>query len=212
MGYLPPLASTTDLSARLGRPLTASEETRAYPLLQDASAQIRRYCRNAFTADQDITEILYGHDSEIELPRRPVNSVSTVVAIGGGMMLPDVNITWFTFDGVGIIRIHPGHWGIINLPESWIEDSDSYPGTFRVTYNYGWDYIPDIVTMVAANAALSVLTSPTVAAGVVGETIGPYSYRMEAAGGGVKVALTQADLELLKDYRRNVRTLQSRLR
>ena len=80
MGYLPPLAATTDLSARLGRPLTAAEETRAYPLLQDASAQIRRYCRNDFAADTDITEILYGHDSEIELPRRPVNSVSGVVA------------------------------------------------------------------------------------------------------------------------------------
>ena len=134
------------------------------------------------------------------------------MAIGGGMMLPDVNITWFTFDGIGIIRIHPGHWGIINLPESWIEDSDAYPGTFRVTYNYGWDAVPDIVTMVCANAALSVLTAPTVAAGVVGETIGPYSYRMETAGGGVKVALTQADQEMLKDYRRNVRTLQARLR
>ena len=51
MGYLPPLASTTDLSSRMGRDLTAAEETRAYPLLLDASAQIRRYCRNDFAAD-----------------------------------------------------------------------------------------------------------------------------------------------------------------
>lgn len=212
MGYLPPLATPGDLSARLGRPLTSAEETRAPLLLQDASAQIRRYCRNHFTGAQDATEILYGHDSEIELPHRPVNSVSTVVAIGGGMMLPDVTITWFTFDGVGIVRIDPGHWGIINLPEQWTEDSGAYPGTFRVTYNWGWESVPDIVTMVCANAVLGVLTSPTIAAGVVGETIGPYSYRMDSAGGGVRVALTQADLDMLKDYRRNVRTLQARLR
>lgn len=212
MGSMPPLATTSDLSERLGRALTSAESMRAPLLLQDASAQIRRYTRNNFMYAQDETTVLYGHDSEIHLPHRPVNSVSSVVAIGGGMMLPDVTITWFTFDGVDIIRIHPGNFGIINLPEAWIEDSDSYPGTYRVTYNHGWAQIPDEVTMVCANAVLGVLTSPTVAAGVVGETIGPYSYRLEKSGGGVAVALTQADLAILKDYRPGVATLQARLR
>ena len=66
--------------------------------------------------------------------------------------------------------------------------------------------------MVVANAALAVLTAPTAAAGVVSESIGPYSYRLERGGGGVAVALSQSDLEQLKDYRGGVRTLQARLR
>lgn len=212
MASLPPLATASDLTARLGRELTPAEASRAGALLADASAQIRRYCRNDFQPAQDVTRVLYGHDSEIELPHMPVNSVSSVVAIGGGMLLPDIVVTWFTFDGVNRIRIHPGNWGIINLPEAWIQDSDAYPGTFRVTWNYGLADVPDDVVMVCANAVLGTLMAPTTAAGVVSETIGPYSYQLARSSGGIKVILTKDDLAPLKDYRRNVRTLQARLR
>ena len=210
MPALPPLASVDDVASRLGRDVSEQEAIRLEPLLADASAQIRRYCRRDFRMHTAETQTLYGHDSEIWLPGRPALSVQSVVAIGGGMGLPDVPIPWFTFDGVQTIRVDPGH-GIINLPEIWWT-SDLYPGTFKVTYSFGDSEVPDDVVMVCANAALSVLTAPTAAAGVIGETIGPYSYRLERGGGGVSVALTAADLAQLKDYRGGVHTLHARLR
>lgn len=209
MAALPPLASVDDVASRLGRDVTEQEAIRLAPLLADASAQIRRYCRRDFLMHTAETQILYGHDSEIWLPGRPVVSVQSVAADGGGS-LPDIPVPWFTFDGVQTVRIGSGA-GIINLPEAWA-DADDYPGTYKVTYTWGDAEVPDDVVMVCANAALSVLTAPTAAAGVVGESIGPYSYRLERSGGGVSVALSQADLMQLKDYRGGVRTLQARLR
>ena len=207
---LPPLASVDDVASRLGRDVSEQEAIRLAPLLADASAQVRRYCRRDFLYNTAETQTLYGHDSEIWLPGRPAASVQAVVAIGGGMGLPDVPIPWWSFDGVQTIRISPGA-GIINLPEIWWT-SDLYQGTFKVTYTWGDVEVPDDVNMVTANAALGVLTVPTAAAGVIGETIGPYSYRLERGGGGVSVSLTAADLIQLKDYRGGVHTLHARLR
>jgi hypothetical protein len=206
---LPPLATADDVAARLGRDLTGAEEVRLGPLLTDASAQVRRYCRRDFAVHTNETHILYAHDSEIYLPGKPATAVSGIVAYGGGS-LPDFTVPWWAWDGLQIVRIAPGY-GIINLPEAWMLD-DSYPGTYQVTYSWGEPEVPDVVVMVVANAALSVLTAPTAAAGVIGETIGAYSYRMERGGGGVSVALTAADLATLKDYRLNVATLAARLR
>src|ERR1700691_6664503 len=97
---LPPLATADDISARLGRALTDAEATRAVPLLGDASAQIRRYCRPDFLLHVSESVVLYGHDSEILLPQYPVQEVISVTAIGGGMGLPNVPIRRNTFDGV----------------------------------------------------------------------------------------------------------------
>jgi hypothetical protein len=209
MPSLPPLASEDDVAARVGRDLTGTEAVRLTPLLADASAQIRRYCRRDFLTHINETQVLYGHDSEIYLPGKPATGVSAIVAYGGGI-LPDFPVPWWVWDGLQKITIAPGY-GIINLPEAWMTD-DAYPGTYEVTYSWGDTCVPDDVVMVCANAALSVLTAPTAAAGVIGETIGAYSYRLERGGGGVSVALSAADLLLLKDYRLGVATLQARLR
>jgi hypothetical protein len=48
----------TDLSDRLGRPLTAAEEARATALLADASAKVRSYTKQAFIRTDDETVVL----------------------------------------------------------------------------------------------------------------------------------------------------------
>lgn len=208
---LPPLATTDAIAARLGRSLTDAETTRAQVLLLDASAQVRRYCRRDFTLHVSETQILRGYDSEILLPDKTTTAVHSVVMIGGGEGIPDFPITWFTFDGIDRIRIDPGKW-LINLPEVWRDYDDIYPGTYRVTRDYGDLEVPDEVVSVVANATIGVLTAPTQAAGLLGETIGPYSYRLERSGGGTGVALAQADLALLNDFRASTGTVQLRLR
>jgi hypothetical protein len=209
MPALPPLASVDDVASRLGRDLSQQEAIRLEPLLADASAQVRRYCRRDFLRHVDDVLLLRAQDGEIVIPSGPVESVSGVVAVGGAAGVPDVPV-WWTFDGIDRVRVEACS-AAINLPEAW-GDSDAYPGTYRVTCTHGPAEVPDDVVMVVANAALSVLTAPTAAAGVVSEQIGPYSYRLEKGGGGVAVSLSQADIAQLKDYRGGVRTLQARLR
>lgn len=196
---LPPLATADDIAQRMGRDLTGAEISRVMPLLADASAQIRRYCRRDFLLHTVETGVFRGHRGVIELPDKTTTAVSLVVAIGGGGGVPDFPIPFFTFDGIDKIRL--GNMApVINVPEAWWE-IDAYPGTYRVTRDYGYAQVPDDVLAVCANAVIGVLTAPTMAAGIISETIGPYSYRLEKSGGGVSVALTQADLASLSDYR-----------
>lgn len=193
-----PLASLTDLSDRLGRPLTAAEEARAQALLVDASAKVRSYTRQNFTRTDNETVIVRAQQGEIRLPQRPVIDVTAVVAIGAGGA-PDIPVVGWQWDGLDIIRTMTDS-PAINLPELWYEDeAEAYPGTYRVTYSHGNAQVPDVVVAVVARMALRTLTAPTLAGGVTGETIGPYSYRTDGSSIGTAVAMTDDDRQELKD-------------
>lgn len=193
-----PLASVSDLSDRLGRPLTAAEAARAPALLTDASAKVRSYTRQAFTRTDDDTVVVRAQQGEIRLPQRPVLAVSSVVAVGSGGA-PDLPVVGWFWDGLDIIRTVADS-PLINLPERWYEeDREAYPDTYRVTYSHGTAQVPDIVVAVVARMVLRTLTAPTMAGGVTGETIGPYSYRTDGSGVGTAVAMTDEDRKELND-------------
>jgi hypothetical protein len=151
-----PLATTDDIAARLGRDLTDAELTRSQVLLADASAQIRRYCKQDFGLHTGQDTVFRGPGGVIKFPDRTTTAVHSVTAIGGSPGLPDFRVPLWNFDEV---------------------------------------------VAVCANAVIGVLQAPTQAAGIISEQIGPYSYRLEKSGGGIAVALTQADLASLKDFR-----------
>ena len=201
------LATPDDLAVRLGRDLTAAEAIRADVLLADASAKIRRFTRQDFTLVTDDERVLRGPGGEIRLTQRPVLNVTKVVALGGNG-LPDVTLSDWLWDGIDLIRIGTGNM-VINLPEVWWDD-DGYPGTYRVTYSHGYAQTPDDVVAVCCQMVLRTLTNPSLAGGVTGETIGPYSYRLDAAGGGLVVAMTKADQDDLKVYRPDLHQIQVR--
>lgn len=193
-----PLASTTDLSDRLGRPLTSIEEARAQALLADASAKVRAYTKRSFTRTDNETVVLRAQQGEIRLPQRPVLAVASVVAVGAGGA-PDLPVTGWQWDGLDIVRTSTSS-PAINLPELWYdEDVDAYPGTYRVTYSHGDGQVPDDVVALVARMVLRTLTAPTAAGGVTGETIGPYSYRTDGSGAGTAVIMTDEDRQELKD-------------
>ena len=193
-----PLASISDLSDRLGRPLTSAEEARAQALLVDASAKVRAYTRQAFTRTDNETVVIRAQQGEIRLPQRPVIDVTSVVAIGAGGA-PDLPVVGWQWDGLDTIRTCTDS-PVINLPELWHEDDvEAYPGTYRVVYSHGDAQIPDLVVAVVARMALRTLTAPTLAGGVTGETIGPYSYRTDGSGVGTAVIMTDEDRQELKD-------------
>jgi hypothetical protein len=201
-----PLATTTDLEDRIGRSLTSAEAARAPALLSDASALIRRYCRKDFLYHEDDVKVLRASGPEIVLPYRPVQEVSSVIAKSGRAGVPDIPVTWWTFDGIDRLFVaDASSSGVVNLPEDWY--SGTFPDTFQVTYTHGYPEVPPEATGVCANVVLAVLLAPTMAAGVIGEVIGPYSYRVVRAGGGVAVALQENDLAQLRDFRDTESTL-----
>lgn len=193
-----PLASLTDLSDRLGRPLTAFEEARAQALLADASAKVRSYTKQAFSRTDNETVVMRAQQGEIRLPQRPVIDVTAVVAIGAAGA-PDLPVVGWQWDGLDIIRTITDT-PAINMPERWYdEDVEAYPGTYRVTYSHGTAAVPADVVAIVARMALRTLTSPTLAGGVTGETIGPYSYRTDGSGVGTAVLMTDEDRRELDD-------------
>lgn len=195
------LATAEDLESRLGRDLTDAEAIRADALLDDASAKIRRYTRQDFSLVEDDEVVLRGPGGLIRLPQRPVTAVSSVVALGGNGV-PDFPLTDWLWDGLDTIRIGEGNF-VINLPETWWDD-DGYPGTYRVIYSHGNAEVPADVVAVACAMVLRSLTNPSMAGGVTGETIGPYSYRLDQPGGGLAVSMTKADQDDLASYRPKV--------
>lgn len=201
MASLTPLFDVSEITGRLGRSLTEVESARVPYLIGDATSQICRYCRKDFQFHAGEVMDIKGDGSTIKLPYRPVTAVSDVIAISGRPDIPDIPVSWWVFDGVDEISIAESTAsGVINLPEAWY-DFGAFPGTFKVTYDHGYTVVPDDVVMVGANAVIAVLMAPTQAAGVIGETVGPYSYRLERSGGGAAVALSGSDLAQLDDYR-----------
>lgn len=197
------LASIADLTDRLGRPLTGPEEARASALLADASALVVGYTGRSFTSTSNDIVVLRAQHGEIRLPHTPVTDVASVVAVGAGGA-PDLPVTGWQWDGLDIIRTATDS-PAINLPERWYdEDNEAYPGTYRVTYSHGTPQVPGDVVAVVARMVLRTLTSPTMAGGVTGETIGPYSYRTDGSGIGTAVTMTDDDRRSLElaGYRR----------
>lgn len=201
MASLTPLIQVTDITGRLGRSLTPTETTRVPFLISDATSQIVRYCRKDFQLHLGDTMDIKGDGSCIKLPYRPVTAVNSVTAISGRSDIPNIPVSWWTFDGIDEVSIAESTAsGVVNLPEAWY-DYGAFPGTFLVNFDHGYSAVPDDVVMVGANAVIAVLMAPTQAAGVIGETVGPYSYRLERSGGGSAVALSSSDLAQLDDYR-----------
>ena len=198
---LPPLATSADVTARLGRALNPLENARIDALLADGSAFIRRYCRKDFLSHPgDIIDIRAG-GGEITIPYRPVQAINSVTWLSGYPGIPNIGVSWYTFDGIDKITIpDPMGSGIINLPEAWY-DVGWYSETFRVNVDHGFPEVPDEVISVLATATIAMLTMPSQAGGVIGETVGSYSYRLQRTGGGISAALKDADLTALDDYK-----------
>lgn len=203
------LATKADLVARLGRDFTCEEDGRLDALLADASALVRAYTGQDFTETDDAQATMRAQAGLIRLPQRPVTGVSSVVAIGGNGV-PDLTLTDWWWDGLDLIRIGAGEY-VINLPEQWWDDEDGYPGTFRVTYSYGYATPPADVVAVVCGMVLRTLTAPTSVGGVTSETIGPYSYRLESAGVGTAVSLGDMERKTLSRYRKTTGMISVRV-
>ncbi len=213
-----PLAVDQDLKDRLGRDLTAAEAARSPALLKDASAKIRSYTKQQFTKVEGDVIVLRPVGSHLRLPQRPVLSVDVIVAVGGAG-LPDVTVPpgCWQWDGVDLVELwplNPDVW--LSLPTDWAQYGQWGPDTYRVTYDHGYETIPDDVVAVCCTMVLRTLTSPTSTEGLVSESIGQYNYQYGQGPGrqspGPTVKMTDDDRNELAHYRRKATSIQLRVR
>lgn len=208
MSSLPILAQVSDVQARMPRPMTTDETTRAATLLVDASSRVRSHTRQTFSQIQT-TEIIPPVDNQIILPQRPVISVDALARVNadGKTFMP---YSIWTFDGRDTLMLGPPS-AIVNAPEVWTDMDWFWRNvTYQVTYTHGYPVIPDDVIGVVAGMVMRVIMAPG-SPGVISETIGGYAYRMADGYPTAVVSLSADDETILRRYigRRN-RTIELR--
>ncbi|MCZ2261581.1 hypothetical protein [Isoptericola sp. QY 916] len=123
---LPPLASTDDLEAR---GIDTTPESRVAALLDAASAAIRHAAGCAVTRQTSTVTLWTEPSRRIELPAKPVHSVSSVVLDGEP-------VTDYKLRGSGLWL--DGYW---QMP-------GDIPGELEVTFDSGYDEVPaDVVDL-----------------------------------------------------------------
>lgn len=194
---LDPLATVGDIESTLGRDLTEAEAKQARGLLLSASRKIRTACNGqVFSRVLADTVILRPVQHELILPQRPVTGVTSVAPIDTDGT-PGVTITGWAWDGSDKIRLTSGPW--------WVP-------SYQVVYDHGYVVMPDTLVDVCVDAAMRVLTSPTVAEGATMVTVGQVSQQFQQAAGAVGSSprLTRADERalVLGGFKRTAATIQ----
>jgi hypothetical protein len=175
---MPPLATVTDLEGRLGRVLSEDETDRAELLLEDASAAVRSYTGQQFTATANAVVRLRARAGTIRLPQRPITAVDAVENMDGDA----VEFTWYAGDKIVLTGYPQDGW-------------------FDVTYDYGGEIPDDIVAVVCQMTARAFGTTPD-ATGYQSESIGTYSYTVGPAAAAGAVGLLNDERAVLDRYRR----------
>lgn len=201
------LVTQAAVEERLGRELTEEEATRLAPLLRDVTAYITSYTGYAFTKATR-TRILRAQRGHINLPDRPIVSITSVKPIGRDGTV-GTETADFAFDG--IFKLKLGYAGyIVNGPE-W-ENGYRPFHTYQVVYESGFETVPDEITSIAENAVLNAFTgSALIAPGIGGVTrlaVGDTAYSFGNAGAGrVAAWITPDDREILNKYRGTAHTI-----
>jgi hypothetical protein len=193
------LATTADLTARVGRDLTDDEAARAPALLGDASALVRGFTRQDFTQVSGDTIILRPVGALLRLPQRPVTAVTSVAAVA-----PDgtstSTMTGWSWDGRDKIDLTWGEFHPDWSSAAWRDRGT--PDTYQVVYDHGYATIPNTVVATVCAMVLRTLLSPSMTPGMVAERIGAYNYQLQQGGGaaGASVVMTDADEKAVRRY------------
>jgi hypothetical protein len=208
---LPALATIDDVQAIIGRDLTPAQVTAGTRLLDMASGMVRGYTRQTITLTTNDSVTLSGNwTNSLELPERPIQSVSSVTFAGANAPL-----TTYTLNGSALVlgtgSFMPDFgalsWGNANMSgpagstvgiqatgPSWMGPT----AKITVVYTHGYAEVPqDIVNEVAGMVALQLNAE----VGINSEQIGSYKvqYARQGAGG---MSLSDETKNVLNLYRR----------
>lgn len=170
-----PLATPAQLAERMGTP--PSDPARADAALTDASATVRAATGQDFTrAATD--SILRARCGEVRLPQRPVLEVTAVTDTAGA------EVAWWEWDQLDRLRLDPGYPVVV------------------VSYDHGYDVIPDDIVAVTCSVAARALATPPEDAGVQSRSITNYSESFGAVGAAGPAGLFNDERAVLSRYQR----------
>src|SRR5690554_703302 len=145
------------------------ESTRAAAYLADASALVRDYTKQTFTAVTGDVVRLRPVGNRLRLPKRPVNAVNSVTAIGWAgiqnIVLPVGLWGWDGLDQIELQPLSPDIW--LSLPT--LEIGDDLADTYDVNYDHGDNEVPDSVVRIVCGMVLRVLVAPSPVEGMSAE-------------------------------------------
>lgn len=190
-------AALSDVEALVLSPLTTDQQARVDKLLVQAANKIRGYTRQTFDYGTT-TDKVRALGNLVRLPQRPV------IAVTGVKLIDYLGNEWpvpaYGFDGID--RLDLALYGtVLNLPEA-VSLEGYWSGTVEVTYEHGYQTIPQEIIDLNAELVARIFNSPT--QGVVGvrsQGVGPYNVSLDPATGGGMIVLTDEDKATLDKYR-----------
>jgi len=170
------LATIADIEARLGRELTATEDTQAAAWLEDASSMFVQRAIQKFEVSSSVVR-LFPRDGVVRLVQRPVIEIDSVTDL----------------DGVELDYTYDGFQSLYDL--------GSYTPV-RVNYDHGSATIPDdVVAVIAGMVVRTVLIPDDAAAGIQQQSVGPFSQSYANWAVGRQVLMSPSDVEVANYYR-----------
>lgn len=184
-----PLATSLDIENHLGRLLTDDELARIDAVLADASAAVRSYTGQDFTASTT-TERLRVRRGSIVLPQRPTSAVAAV---------EDLNANGLPYQWDGLDRLL---LTISNLDSFSFVPWSRPIAVVDVTYTHGYDPIPDDIVGVVCSIVTRALGRRPEDAGIQQESIAGYSYTVGSAAAQGGFGMLPDEKAVLDRYRR----------
>lgn len=204
---LPALAAQEDIEARLGRSLAPQEQARITALLIDVSAAVRNRSGQKFSRLQS-TVRLRAIDGKLRLIQKPVISVDQLEVVNwDGTTTPYTPGVWW-FDGIDTIAgVTLESTVIVNSPAIWADRI--MPAAFQVTYTHGDAEVPDDILALVCSVTLRALGAAA-PSGMVSETVGQYSYRLDPTAVGGSIGFLDDEIKLMRRYKKAARTVALR--
>jgi hypothetical protein len=175
------------VAARIGRTLTADEETRLDVILADVSATIRAYTGMSFESGE-VTQRLRVRNGKVKM-HGPVTEVATVEDMNGNT----VTFTWYLGDTIDLATTPLNIWELEPYSGGGLTAVD-------VTYTHGHDGVPQVIEALACNMAMRVLGTSPESGGMAQEAIDDYSYRVGTIGASGPVGLMPDEKAILDRF------------
>lgn len=198
---MPDLALRPDLEVRIQRELTGAEADRADQLLRDASSAVVRISGQQL-ARATTVERLTVRNGRVRLSQLPVHDVIGAQSVG--TTLSPAQSLAFDWDGRQAVSVDMG----LIYGDFAFEPLRSLGGIKRavdVTYDHGYDEIPDWIVGTICNAAGRALGISLEGTGLQQESIAGYAYSIGSVAAQGPMGFLSQELKGIESLRQPVR-------
>jgi hypothetical protein len=204
---LPSLVTIEQFAARQWSPPSADAFTRLETLLLDASAKVRARSGQQFTRGVSTQQRFSTSNGRIYLPQRPVIAVT-------GVWGPDPITGSFSSETPLSYRVDGDvvdvHLAVLDI-FAW-EPYKIPPSAAYVTYEHGYDEIPDDIVAVVCSMAARAFGVDPAKTGYQQQQTGPYMVTLGVSGAQGALGMLNDEREIVDAYRQPGRSIPIRPR